>query len=186
VCIATGFLFFVEKRKRQHAAKGAAGSRIVDALAVTTVTGMVIAAISLLIANRLLPVDVPGRGDWEELAFWAAWALALGHALWRTAPVRQARIAPAWREQCGAIAALAVTAVGLNWVTTGDHLGKTLMQAYWPVAGLDLCLLSVAALAAFAARQLRARAARGDALDDAGEAADATGASALPAGAANV
>jgi hypothetical protein len=32
---------------------------------------------------------------------------------------------PAWREQCRAIAALAVLAVLLNWFTTGDHLLKT-------------------------------------------------------------
>lgn len=157
VCIATGFIFFVEKRKKQHAAKGVAGARVVDALAVTTVTGMVAAAIGILIANRLLPIDLPGRGAWEEYAFWGTWALALVHAGWRTAPVATARIAPAWREQCWAIAALAVTAVGLNWATTGDHLLKTLGAGYWPVAGLDLSLLAAVGIAAFAARKLARR-----------------------------
>lgn len=191
VCIATGFVFFVEKRKRQHAAKGVAGSRIVDALAVTTVTGMAIAAVSILIANRMLPPDLPARGDWEEAAFWVAWVLALGHALWRSAPVARGRLAPAWREQCWAIAALAVAAVGLNWLTTGDHLGKTLAQPYWPVAGLDLCLLASAAVAVFAARKLRAREMRGDqssasdAVDGGDEAAAASSRPALGAGAAN-
>ncbi|MET0535656.1 MAG: PepSY-associated TM helix domain-containing protein, partial [Steroidobacter sp.] len=46
VCIATGFIFFVEKRKKQHAKQGVSGARWVDALAVTTVTGTVIAALS--------------------------------------------------------------------------------------------------------------------------------------------
>src|SRR5690606_20911319 len=41
-CIATGFLFFVEKRKRQHAAQGARGARWVDGFAVSSVTGMMI------------------------------------------------------------------------------------------------------------------------------------------------
>jgi len=121
VCIATGFIFFVEKRKKQHAKAGVGGSRIVDALAVTTVTGMLIATAAILIANRLLPADLPKLGDWEEYSFWAAWVLALVHAFWRTGPVLQARIAPAWREQCWAVAALTVLAVLLNWVTTGDH-----------------------------------------------------------------
>lgn len=156
-CIATGFIFFVEKRKKQHAAKGIAGSRVVDALAVTTVTGMVIAALAILVANRLLPDDLPQRGDWQKYAFWATWLIAMAHAFWRTAPVGQARIAPAWREQCWAIAALAVAAVLLNWVTTGDHLIKTLGQGYWPVAGLDLAMLVTAVLAAQAARTLRRR-----------------------------
>lgn len=157
VCIATGFIFFVEKRKQQHAKAGVGGARWVSALGVTTVTGMVIAALAILVANRLLPIELPQRGDWEERIFWGAWLLAMAHAFWRTAPVRRAAPAPAWREQCWALAGLAVTAVLLNWVTTGDHLIKTLSQPYWPVAGLDLSLLVAAAVAVFAARRLKQR-----------------------------
>jgi uncharacterized iron-regulated membrane protein len=79
-CIATGFVFFVEKRKRQHALQGVTGSRWVDALAVTTVTGMLIAAAAILVANRLLPAELADRGLWEERVFWAAWLAALVHA----------------------------------------------------------------------------------------------------------
>jgi hypothetical protein len=145
VCIATGFIFFVEKRKKQHAAKGVAGVRVVDALGVTTVTGMVFATMSTLVANRLFPVDMPARGDWQEYAFWASWVLAMAHAFWRTAPRPAVGAAPAWREQCLAIAAMAVLAVLANWATTGDHLVKTLSAAYWPVAGVDLSLLATSA-----------------------------------------
>ena len=132
------------------------GSRVLD-IAAGAVTGMVVAALAILVANRLLPAGLAHRGDWEEGAFWAAWLLAFGHAVWRTAPVREARIAPAWREQCWAIVVLALAAVGLNWATTGDHLGRTLVAGYWPVAGLDLALLASAAIAALAARRLRLR-----------------------------
>lgn len=166
VCIATGFIFFVEKRKKQHAAKGLVGSRLVDALAVTTVTGMVAAAFALLVANRLLPVDLPQRGEWERYAFWGTWLVAMAHALWRTAPVQRARIAPAWREQCWAIAALGVAAVLLNWTSTGDHLVKTVGAGYWPVAGVDLSLLAAAVLAVLAARKLRRREAAASAAEE--------------------
>lgn len=139
VCIATGFLFFVEKRKKQHARAGSQGARVVDALAVTTVTGMLIAALGILIANRLPPEALPAgwrpRGELEQYAFWAAWVLAMAHAFWRSTPVAQCRMAPAWREQSWAIAAMAVVVAVLNWVTTGDHLLKTLGAGYWPVAG---------------------------------------------------
>lgn len=162
VCIATGFIFFVEKRKRQHARQGASGARWVDGFAVATVTCMVVAALAMLIANRLLPEQMPagwaGKGDWERYAFWGAWVLAFLHGLWRTAPVAQARMAPAWREQCWAIAVLAVAAVLLNWVTTGDHLLRTIGAGYWPVAGLDLAILASAAIAVLAARRLKRRA----------------------------
>jgi hypothetical protein len=158
VCIATGFVFFVEKRKQQHAKAGGQGARLVDALAVATVTGMVAAAIGMLVANRLLPAGLDGKGDWEKLAFWATWGLALLHALLRSAPVTQARLSPAWREQCWAIAALAVAAVVLNAVTTGDHLLRTVfIDTDWAVAGVDLSLLATAAVAAWTARRLAQR-----------------------------
>jgi hypothetical protein len=64
----------------------------------------------------------------------------------------------AWREQCWAIAALAVAAVVLNALTTGDHLVKTVFtETYWAVAGVDLSLLASAAVAGWAARQLARR-----------------------------
>jgi hypothetical protein len=82
----------------------------------------------------------------------------MAHAFWRSAPVAQGRMAPAWREQCWAIAVLGVAAVLLNWLTTGDHLLKTLAAGYWPVAGVDLFILTGAALAVLAARKLGRRA----------------------------
>ncbi len=156
-CIATGFVFFVEKRKRQHAKQGSGASRWFDALAVTFVTGMLIAVAAMLVANRLLPTSLDHRDAWEKGAFWSAWVLAFVHAAVRSASVLQARMSPAWREQCWAVAALAAAAVLLNWITTGDHLLRSLGTGYWPVAGLDLALLASAALSVFAARRLRRR-----------------------------
>ena len=172
VCIATGFIFFVEKRKQKHAQSASQGSRVVDGLAVTAVTGMVMAAIGMLVVNRLLPADLTGKGDWEKLAFWGLWLLAMGHAFWRSGPVAQARMSPAWREQCWTIAVLAVAAVLLNGMTTGHHLLRTLfIQPYWPVAGVDLSLLVSAGLAVVAARKLAQREQRGPQ----GQVAGATG-----------
>ncbi|WP_454909161.1 PepSY-associated TM helix domain-containing protein [Variovorax gossypii] len=157
-CIATGFVFFVEKRKRQHAKQERGGARWVDAFAVSTVTGMLVATLAMLIGNRLLPDDLPARGDWEKYIFCGAWLLAFAHAIWRTAPVAEARMAPAWAEQCWAVAVMAVAAVLLNWATTGDHLLRTIGQGYWPVAGVDLFMLASAAVALMAARKLGRRA----------------------------
>jgi uncharacterized iron-regulated membrane protein len=157
VCIATGFIFFVEKRKRQHARAGVSGARWVDAFAVTTVTGMLVATACMLLVNRLLPADISARATWEEGAFWTAWSLTLLHALWRSAPVQAARLSPAWREQCWVFALVAVAAVIANWISTGDHLVKTLVEGYWPVAGLDLALLVSASIAVASALSLKRR-----------------------------
>ena len=57
--------------------------------------GMVIAAVSMLVANRLLPGDMAGKGEWEQNVFWAAWALSFVHAALRNRAVAQAHISPA-------------------------------------------------------------------------------------------
>jgi uncharacterized iron-regulated membrane protein len=158
-CIATGFLFFVEKRRKKHAAAGAAGARIVDALAVTTVTGILVATAALLLANRVLPTTLPDHAVWQEALFWLTWIGALVHAGSRSRPVASGGTSPAWAEQAWAAAALAVAAVIANWITTGDHLIKTISEGYWPVAGVDIVLLAGAATAAFAALKLGRRAA---------------------------
>ena len=112
-CIATGFIFFVEKRRQQHARAGSQGSRIVDAFAVATVTGMVIAALAMLAVNRLLPADMTGKGDVEKWVFWGSWLLTFVHAAVRSAPVARALHNPAWREQSFVIALLAVLLIVL-------------------------------------------------------------------------
>ncbi|MET0334566.1 MAG: PepSY-associated TM helix domain-containing protein [Rhizobacter sp.] len=158
VCIATGFIFFVEKRKAQHAKAGSQGSRIVDSLATFAVTGMVMAAVTLLVANRALPESLPGRTTIQGLVFWGTWVLSFVHAALRSGTVARSLMNPAWREQCWALSALAVAAVALNWVTTGDHLIKTVFtDTYWPVAGVDLSLIATALVAAAGARRLARR-----------------------------
>lgn len=155
ICIATGFIFFVAKRKRNT--RDVVVVRWVDALAVTAITGMVVATGALLVANRALPADLPHRDSWEQAVFWFGWLLAMLHAFWRSKPGPGA-VSPAWREQSWAIAVMALTAVGLNWITTGDHLLNTLVRdRYWPVAGFDLALLVCAAIAVYAGLTLRRR-----------------------------
>ena len=65
---------------------------------------------------------------------------------------------PAWREQCWGLVALSISAVVLNWATTGDHLFKTIFtDTYWPVAGVDLSLLVCAFIGGWAALKLARR-----------------------------
>ena len=152
--IATGFMFWVESRRRRHATEGLAGARVVEALTVGSVTGIILATLVFFVANRLLP---PGttllgetRAGLEVWCFYAAWLLAFAHA--------GSRPRRAWFEQCLAIALLAGTAVALNWVTTGDHLLRSLAdRSLWAVGGMDLMLLAGAATAAAAALGLQRR-----------------------------
>ncbi len=150
VMIATGYIYWLETRRKRHARLGLPGVRIVEGLTVGAVTGIIIATLGFFIANRLLPLGAGfagyERAALEVWAFYLVWLATFAHAWLR--PGR------AWREQCVAVAALALLAPVLNWVTTGDHLLKTLSEGYWPVAGLDLLLLAGAAVAAWTARKL--------------------------------
>lgn len=146
VLIATGFLFWVESRRKRYAVLGWPGVRLVEGLAVGSVTGIVLATAAFLVANRLLPLGIAGRAGWEMAAFYAVWAVAFVHA-W-------ARPGAAWREQAWAIAATALLAVGLNAATTGDHPLRAIAARHGGVAGVDVALLAGAAIAAATARSL--------------------------------
>lgn len=149
VMIATGFLYWLEVRRKRHAARGMPGVRIVAGLTVGSVTGIVAATFAFFVANRLLPLDAAfagyERAALEVWTFCLAWLGAFAHAWLRPRN--------AWREQCRGIAGLALSAVALNAATTGDHLFSTLVERNWPVAGMDLMLLAAAALAVWAARR---------------------------------
>lgn len=155
VCIATGFVFFVEKRKQQHARQGSAQARVVDALGVATVTGMLLATSAMLLVNRLLPADLNGAADWQIGAFWGVWLISLLHAAGRNGPVALGQRSPAWAEQCQALAVVAVAAVLANGWSTGAHLWVTVPAGNWPVAGVDLSLLTTAAIAWVAHHKLK-------------------------------
>jgi uncharacterized iron-regulated membrane protein len=153
VLIATGFLFWLESRRARHAKKGLAGVRVVEGLAVGSITGIVVATLAMFAANRLLP---PGSGfagqeraALEVWAFYLAWIACFIHA-W-------CRPLSAWREQVQAILALALGAVLLNWGTTGDHPVRALSSCLWSVAGMDAMLLVLALAAAVAVRRLPAK-----------------------------
>lgn len=154
VMIATGYLFWLESRRKKHAQLRLGGVRLVEGLTVGSVTGIVIATFSFFVVNRLLPLGTTFAGqDRAALEVWTfclAWTAAFAHAWLRPDE--------AWMEQCAAIAMLAAAAVALNWLTTGDHLLHSLGHRHlWPVAGMDLLLLAGSAIAAVAAFRLHRR-----------------------------
>jgi uncharacterized iron-regulated membrane protein len=150
--IATGHLFWLASRRRKHAQLGLPGVRIVDGLTVGSVSGIIAATLSFFVANRLLPPGATFVGyDRAALEIWTfclVWLVSFIHAWMR--PTR------AWTEQCAAIAVLAIAAVALNGLTTGDHLARSLAHRHlWAVAGMDLLLIVAAAVALAAAHRLR-------------------------------
>lgn len=156
--IATGYLFWLESRKRRHERSGPRGVRLVEGLTVGSVSGIVIATLAFFVANRLLPLGTTAFGEdraaLEMWIFYLVWLAAFAHAWLR--PRR------AWVEQCRTIAVLAAAAVALNWITTGDHLARSSAHRHlWAIAGMDVLLLISALIAGGTAIRLcRKRGAR--------------------------
>jgi uncharacterized iron-regulated membrane protein len=151
VLILSGFLVWLQARRRRHAAEGRSGVRIVEAIAVGSTAGIIVASVGFMVVNRILPLGVSFMGveryALEIWVFYLVWLATFAH------PWRWPR--GAWAGQCYAIAALAVIAVVLNWVTTGDHLLRSLSLPHlWPVAGVDIGLLALASGAFGVGRRL--------------------------------
>ena len=157
VLIGTGYLFWLESRRKRHAQLGLSGVAIVEALTVASTTGIIAATFVFFIANRLLPsgATVLGqeRAALEVWSFYLVWVTTFAHAWLRSRG--------AWIEQCWAIAGFAIAAVLLNWTTTGDHLFRSIMHRHlWAVAGMDIVLLLGGVLAVFAALRITRASAR--------------------------
>lgn len=150
VMIATGNLFWMRARIRTGREQ-TVQVRVIRALTVGAVSGIIIATGAFLIANRLLPAEAAllgnGRAALEIWAFFLTWISTFIHAA--------VRDKAAWRDQCWVIAVLGVSAILLNWITTGDHIPAMISEGIWSVASMDLILLAGALTAIWAALRLK-------------------------------
>lgn len=132
--IGSGMIFWMQSRIRAKDAEPAT-VRIVRAISVAAITGVILSSAAFLVANRLIPKDITldiHRHELEIWVFFGVWILAFIHAL-----LRDKR---AWRDQSAAIALTGIVAVATNWLTTGDHLISTVAEGLWTIALMDLTL----------------------------------------------
>ncbi len=150
--VATGLVLWSVARLPKTGARPGLGLRLVQALNVATVAGLPAAVAAFFLANRLLPVGLAERGDWEVRAFFAVWiAIAMCAAL---RPHSRA-----WSEMLAATAVLygAVAAVdGLRILRTGLPDDPVFLAFDGTMLGLAALLV----LAARMASQRRERAVR--------------------------
>ena len=146
--IASGSILFAVKRRAKSGNEWGVAThsmyRCIDALNVAALAGSALASIAYLYGNRLLPLVLEARSNWEIRVFFAVWALSLLHALLRTA--RQA-----WREQLWIVALLCLGLPLLNAMTTGQHVGMYLAQGDGQRGGLELTCMVLGLLVAWGA-----------------------------------
>ncbi len=152
--IATGLVIWLGKRKLKHARAGVLPFelRLVEMLNVASMSGLMLAVVSFFWANRLLPVSLAGRSDWEVKVFFYVWGAALLHAFVRVF-FRDGR--SAWREQLCLAAFLYCTLPVLDMATAGSYLWASLKQGYMTLAALDLTALATGIFLAWGAMRFR-------------------------------
>lgn len=136
VMVASGMVLWTVKRREKlpDPARPHFGFRLVERLNVAALAGFPLGIAAMLWANRLLPVKMEGRSNWEVNTLFIAWGVVAVLSLAR-------KPAQGW------VALLALTGVLLaalplfNLVGTPRGLPATLAAGDFMLAGIDLGLL---------------------------------------------
>ena len=144
--VATGLVLWSVARLPKAGERTFPGLRLVQALNIGSVAGLPGAIAAYFLANRLLPLDVASRAEWEIAAFFGFWLLVTLAAL----AGAQRR---AWRRALGLTAGLYLAVVAAD-LALGDHHWAGLMAGEARFALFDATLLALAALFAYAARKV--------------------------------
>jgi len=149
VMIATGLTLWSTKRKAKLAKAGSShfGIALVDRLNVGTILGLPIAIAAYFWSNRLLPVGMEHRAEWEVHSMFITWALMLIYPVWRS-------LEKAWAEMAWLAAGAFALIPILNAVTTNRHLGVSLPAGDYVLAGFDLSAFGVGLFFMWLARRL--------------------------------
>ncbi|MCL1051697.1 PepSY domain-containing protein [Shewanella abyssi] len=139
--IATGTLLWANKiRQKQHklinqGEKASVGLRLVEGLNLTFIAGLPLAASAFFYANRLLPLDMLNRAQWEANSFFIALAgVAVIACFKRTLPV--------WRYVLALSGTSLIAIPLLNAMTSNSDLLSNINQAQWSLVGFDsMCLV---------------------------------------------
>jgi uncharacterized iron-regulated membrane protein len=149
--IATGLILWSVKRRVRHLRKYGKvpwGVALAERLNLGTIIGLPIGIAGYFWANRLLPVGIDGRVEWEVHVMFIVWAVLFAFSALRSLP-------RAWVE----LLWMAAAAYGLiplvNMMTTNRHLGISLLQNEWGLAGFDMTMLALGI--GFALVAIRAR-----------------------------
>lgn len=141
--VGTGLVLWVVKR-RKPGAQPFFGLRLVERLNIGAVACLPVGMAAYLLANRLIPADLPKRADLEVASmFWVWFGLAAVSLL---RPARRA-----WAETLGLAAAAFAAIPIVNALTTDRGLIPSLRTGDTLFVAFDLAMLATAALCGFAA-----------------------------------
>ena len=139
--VATGLVLWTVKRRTKlpDPSQPYFGFRAVERLNIAAIAGLSVAMTGFLWLNRLLPLGLSQRAEWEVHGFFILW---LGTLAW--AMVRPAK--RAWVELLWLAAALLALLPLLSALTTPRNLWASALAHDWVWVGFELSLLAMAAL----------------------------------------
>lgn len=152
IMVGSGLILWTAKRRARlpDPQRPHFGFRLVERLNIAAIAGLGAGMAVYFLANRLLPLGMAERADWEIHSLFLAWA---GVGMW--ALIRPAR--RAWIETLAATAVLFLAIPPINALTTSRGLLSSLAAGDWVFAGFDVTMLLLAAGFGYAARKARRR-----------------------------
>lgn len=131
IMVATGLNLWVLKRKEKNISFG---FKVVEKLNIGVFVGLLVGIAGFFIANRVLPVVMFERANWEVHLLFLTWAFMILYAFVR--PVKKA-----WVESFYMCSFAFGFIPILNFLTTDKHLGITLVQGDFVLAFVDITML---------------------------------------------
>ncbi|MCP4323168.1 MAG: PepSY domain-containing protein, partial [Alteromonadales bacterium] len=134
--IATGSTLWVAKRrlKNEKSTSPSKGFKVVELLNISTIVGLLIAVAAYFWANRLLPIDLVERHEWEINVMFITWGLTFIYPMLR--PLKRA-----WFELLYIAAVAYLLLPVINLLTTNRHLGNSIMQGDWVNVSFDVTII---------------------------------------------
>jgi uncharacterized iron-regulated membrane protein len=139
VMVASGLVLWTVKRRAKlpDPTKPHVGFRLVERLNIGVIVGGTGGIAVYFIANRLLPLDMAHRADWEINSLFIGWGALFVWSIGR--PVKQA-----WTETLAMGALLYAAVPVVSAFTTPRGLIPSLFARDWVFAGFDLTMLALA------------------------------------------
>ncbi|GJE16122.1 PepSY-associated TM helix domain-containing protein [Methylobacterium marchantiae] len=145
--VATGLVLWSVARLPKPGETSFLGLRVVQALNIGTVIGLPGGIAVYFLANRLLPLGLAGRADWEIRAFFGAWAVMTVVPLFR--PHRAA-----WREMAITAAFLFLAVALADLVTAAAPSPSALLRHDPRFLWFDAAMVALAGLFALCAHKV--------------------------------
>lgn len=137
--VGSGAIYWATKRRKLNH-QPSFGHKLVEVLNIGTIAGLPIAIAGYFLANRLLPVEMNNRADWEMHSLFIIWVSCFALVVFRG---RQ----QSWLDLTAISSLIFISVPIINGITTDAHLLNSFAARDWARFGVDAacifcCLIS--------------------------------------------